>query len=58
MLTYELVLRFLTDHLEGDAYFKTHRPRHNLERARAQLKLVESLEEQAAELERLVREAG
>jgi len=57
VLTYELVLRFLTDYLEGDAYFKTHRPRHNLERARAQLQLVESLEEQAAELERLVRES-
>lgn len=58
VLTYELVLRFLTDYLEGDPYFKTHRPRHNLERARAQLRLVESLEEQAAELERVVREAA
>lgn len=58
VLTYELVLRFLTDYLEGDPYFKTHRPRHNLERARAQLKLVESLEEQASELERLVRQAA
>ncbi len=58
VLTYELVLRFLTDYLEGDAYFKIHRPQHNLERARAQLRLVESLEEQAAELERLVTSAA
>lgn len=42
ILTYELVLRFLGDYLNGDVYFKTSedRPKHNLERARAQLKLT------------------
>lgn len=42
ILTYELVLRFLGDYLNGDVYFKVAegRPKHNLERARAQLKLT------------------
>lgn len=46
LITLELAIRFLTDHLEGDIYFKTHRPNHNLDRARTQLKLVESIEDQ------------
>lgn len=42
VMTYELVLRFLGDYLNGDIYFKIaeDRPKHNLERARAQLKLT------------------
>lgn len=39
-------LRFLTDHLDGDNYFKIHFPGHNLQRARAQFKLLQSMEEQ------------
>lgn len=43
VLTYELALRFLTDYLDGNKYFKCDpaRPEHNLERARAQLKLLD-----------------
>ena len=44
----------LTDFLQGDRYFKIHRERHNLERARAQLRLVEVLEGREGELQGLV----
>ena len=43
ILTYELVLRFLGDYLNGDTYFKIGYPTHNLVRARAQLKLAEDM---------------
>ena len=46
LMSLEVGIRFLTDHLEGDVYFKTHHPGHNLERCRTQLKLVESIEAQ------------
>ncbi|MGE0494661.1 MAG: phosphotransferase enzyme family protein [Vulcanimicrobiota bacterium] len=51
VITLEIGVRFLTDHLEGDTYFKVHRPDHNLERARAQFALARSLEQQMARLE-------
>ncbi len=54
LITYELGLRFLTDHLLGDQYFKIHRPGHNLDRTRAQFKLVESIEEQTDEATEIV----
>ena len=44
LITLELGVRFLTDHLEGDRYFRIHHPGHNLQRARSQFALVESLE--------------
>ena len=43
LMTYECGMRFLTDYLEGDVYFRTHRARHNLERARTQFKLVDEM---------------
>lgn len=46
LLTYTLALRFLTDFLKGDTYFRVHRPNHNLDRARTQVRLVESIEQQ------------
>ena len=46
LITYEIGLRFLTDFLQGDIYFKTHRENHNLDRCRTQMKLVQSIEEQ------------
>jgi hypothetical protein len=46
LITLETGIRFLTDHLEGDRYFKIQRPDHNLDRARAQFMLVQRLEEQ------------
>ena len=52
LLTFEVGIRFLTDFLEGDLYFKTQRPGHNLDRCRTQLKLVERMEEQATAMRR------
>lgn len=54
LITFEIGIRFLTDHLSGDTYFKVHRPNHNLDRARTQFKLVESIEAQEETMERLV----
>ncbi len=53
LLTYECGIRFLTDYLNGDTYFKIHREHHNLDRARNQLKLVYDIgtkEEEMAEI--------
>jgi hypothetical protein len=55
LMTFEVGIRFLTDFLEGDIYFKTHRPGHNLDRCRTQLKLVERIEEREAEMNAFVR---
>jgi len=54
LMTFEVGMRFLTDHLEGDVYFKTHRPNHNLDRCRTQLKLVERMEECETEMQAFV----
>jgi Ser/Thr protein kinase RdoA (MazF antagonist) len=58
VITLEQGIRFLTDYLEGDRYFKVHRAGQNLDRARAQFRLVESQEEQAGAMERVVASAG
>lgn len=44
MMTFECGMRFLTDYLDGDCYFKIHREGHNLDRCRTQFKLVEDME--------------
>ena len=54
LITLEIGLRFLTDYLAGDTYFKVHRDGHNLDRCRTQFKLVESIERQEEKMERLV----
>jgi len=46
LITFEIGIRFLTDYLSGDTYFRIHRPDHNLDRCRTQFKLVESIERQ------------
>ncbi len=46
LITYTIGIRFLTDYLGGDTYFRVHRPHHNLDRARTQFKLVQSIEKQ------------
>lgn len=50
VMTYECGMRFLTDYLEGDVYFHTARKGHNLDRARTQMKLVQSMEDQWNEM--------
>jgi Ser/Thr protein kinase RdoA (MazF antagonist) len=52
VLAFENGTRFLADHLNGDRYFRVHRPNHNLDRARAQFAIVESLHKQQADLQR------
>jgi hypothetical protein len=54
VMTYMQVLRFLTDYLNGDTYYRIHHPTHNLQRARAQMKLLFSMEEQYGEMKRIV----
>ncbi len=56
MITLMIGVRFLTDHLSGDTYFKIHRTNHNLDRCRTQIKLVESITRQEPQLQRLVEE--
>ncbi|MGA2662983.1 MAG: mucin desulfatase, partial [Verrucomicrobiota bacterium] len=46
LITFEIGLRFLTDFLSGDTYFRIHRPDHNLDRCRTQFKLLDSIERQ------------
>jgi Ser/Thr protein kinase RdoA (MazF antagonist) len=55
LITYTIAVRFLTDYLDGDHYFKIHHEHHNLQRARAQMKLVESMEEQYVEMKKIIR---
>jgi aminoglycoside phosphotransferase (APT) family kinase protein len=54
LITLEVAIRFLTDYLEGDIYFKTHRPGQNLDRCRNQIQLVREIERQEAEMNAFV----
>lgn len=56
-MTLECGMRFLTDYLEGDHYFSIHRPEHNLDRARTQIKLVQDMENKWDRMMKTVREA-
>ena len=55
MMTFECGMRFLTDYLNGDTYFKTHRPGQNLDRARNQFKLVSDMESHLDEMKAIVK---
>ena len=54
LITFEQGIRFLTDYLAGDTYYKVHREGHNLDRCRTQFRLVESIEQQEERMIRLV----
>ena len=56
MMTLECGLRFLTDYLKGDTYFKTSRPGQNLDRARTQLTLVADMEAKMPEMLKIIQE--
>ena len=58
VMTYECGMRFLTDYLQGDVYFKIHREGHNLDRARTQMKLVADMEEKWERMEQIVTECS
>ena len=55
IMTLECGMRFLTDYLEGDVYFKTHYPEQNLDRTRTQLTLVKDMEDKWEQIEEIVR---
>ncbi len=56
LLTFECGIRFLTDYLNGDTYFKIHRENHNLDRCRTQFKMVADMEKASSEMEKIVRQ--
>jgi hypothetical protein len=55
LITLEIGVRFLTDYLVGDVYFKTRRHPHNLERCRTQFKLVRSISEREDEMNKFIK---
>lgn len=55
LMTFEVGIRFLADYLNGDVYFRTAYPEHNLVRARNQFRLVEEMEQQRAGMNEIIR---
>lgn len=54
VITCELAMRFLTDYIDGDLYFKVNSPEHNKIRARAQIALLKDVERREAELQDMI----
>lgn len=54
LITFTIGIRFLTDFLSGDTYFRVHRAQHNLDRCRTQFKLVESIAQQEEAMQKFV----
>ena len=54
IMTYECGIRFLTDYLVGDTYFKIHREGHNLDRCRTQFTLVADMENKFEQMQKIV----
>ena len=55
LITLECGVRFLTDYLNGDKYFKIHRPCHNLDRCRTQFKLVADMETKWEQMQQIIQ---
>jgi hypothetical protein len=53
-MTLECGMRFLTDYLNGDTYFRIKHPKHNLDRARNQMKLVRDMEEKMPQMQTII----
>ena len=58
VITVETGLRFLTDHLSGDKYFKIHRPGQNLDRCRVQFALADSIAGRLEEMQQVTRQSA
>ncbi len=56
IITLENAVRFLTDYLNGDVYYHTDRPEHNLDRTRTQMALTEEMEKNDGTIRRMIRE--
>lgn len=54
-MTYLIGLRFLTDYMNGDTYFKIRYPEHNLQRASVQFRMLSRMEKQTGEMERIIK---
>ena len=54
LITFELGLRFFSDHLVGNVYFKTQRPNHNLQRALVQFQLADSINTQKLAIQTVI----
>jgi hypothetical protein len=54
LITFETGIRFLADYLNGDVYYKTSRPAHNLDRARVHFKMIQSMEQQEEQMNAIV----
>jgi N-acetylhexosamine 1-kinase len=57
LMTFIMGIRFLADYLNGDVYYKTKHPRHNLDRSKVQKKLIESMENRESEMKALIEQA-
>ncbi len=57
LITFEIGIRFLADHLAGDRYFKVHRPGQSADRARVQFKMVDSFDRNEAAMRKVVEAA-
>ena len=55
-MTFIMGIRFLTDYLEGDVYYKIKHPKHNIERARAQFKLVSEMTKNEDKMNRIIQQ--
>ena len=58
LMTFECGMRFLTDYLNGDTYFRTTYPEHNLVRCHTQFKLVYDMEQKMDEMQKITMEAA
>ncbi|MCQ2472403.1 MAG: phosphotransferase [Clostridia bacterium] len=58
LLTAEVAMRFLTDYLEGDTYFKISNPQHNLQRTRAQIQLIKDIDKKMEKLQQITARAA
>jgi len=56
IITLEQAIRFLTDHLNGDIYYKTSHPNHNLDRCRTQIKMLAEMEQKKDVMEAIVHQ--
>ena len=55
IMTLECGMRFLTDYLQGDTYFRIHRDGHNVDRTRTQFKMVADMEEKLEEMDKIIK---
>ncbi|MFZ0283245.1 MAG: aminoglycoside phosphotransferase family protein [Bacteroidales bacterium] len=55
LMTYEQALRFLMDYIDGDKYYRIHNKHHNMQRTRAQIRLLESMEKEYDKMRKIIR---